>query len=135
MTVMSPSLADNDEVGRAFAHEKAHALETIVPDIRIVLFPDVPEGEDVSYWLNNLKHTKEELLARCEAAERWQNSGTLESIRADQVVMRAIHWLWGKRFAVGKIGIIAGLPDEGKGQILCYIAARNTRAPLTFLRG
>jgi putative DNA primase/helicase len=41
--------------------------------------------------------------------------------------MRAIHWLWGKRFAVGKIGIIAGLPDEGKGQILCYIAARGTR--------
>ena len=41
--------------------------------------------------------------------------------------MRAIHWLWGKRFAIGKIGIVAGLPDEGKGQILCYIAARVTR--------
>jgi putative DNA primase/helicase len=120
-------LVDNDEVGRAFAREKAHALEAIVPDIRVVLFPDVPEGEDVSYWLNELGHSKAELLARCEATERWQDSGTLESIRADQVVMRGIHWLWGKRFAVGKIGIIAGLPDEGKGQILCYIAARVTR--------
>jgi hypothetical protein len=120
-------LADNDEVGRAFAKEKARTLETIVPDIRIVLFPDVPESEDVTYWLNKLGHTKEELLARCEAAERWHDSGTLESICADQVTLRAIHWLWGKRFAVGKIGIIAGLPDEGKGQILCYIAARATR--------
>src|SRR4029077_4357320 len=59
--------------------------------------------------------------------ERWQGGGTLESICADQVTMRAIQWLWGKRFAIGKIGIIAGLPDEGKGQILCYIAARGTR--------
>jgi putative DNA primase/helicase len=40
--------------------------------------------------------------------------------------MQAIVWLWRNRFAVGKIGIIAGLPDEGKGQILCYIAARVT---------
>ena len=119
-------LADNDEVGRAFAQEKARALETIVPDIRIVPFPDVPEGEDVSYWLNELGHSKTELLGRCETAERWHDDGTLESVRADQVPMRAIHWLWSKRFAVGKIGIIAGLPDEGKGQILCYIAARGT---------
>ena len=119
-------LADNDEVGRAFAHEKARALEGVVPEICIVLFPDVPEGEDVSYWLKELGHTKTELLARCEAAERWQDSGTLESTRADQIVMRAIRWLWVKRFAVGKIGIIAGLPDEGKGQILCHIAARVT---------
>jgi DNA polymerase bacteriophage-type len=118
-------LADNDEVGRRFAEEKARALGGIVPDTRVVLFPDVPEGEDVSYWLN-AKHTKEELLARCEAAPRW-NDAELESVRADQVPLRAICCLWDKRFAVGKIGIIAGLPDEGKGQILCYIAARATR--------
>jgi DNA polymerase len=122
-------LADNDDVGHAFAREKARALEGVVPDIRVVLFPDVPAGEDVTHWIRELGHTKEELLARCEAAESWQIAdGTLDSVRADQVAMRAIRWLWRKRFAVGKIGIIAGLPDEGKGQILCYIAARITRA-------
>ncbi len=41
-------LADNDEVGRRFAEEKARALTGIVPDIRIVHFSDVPEGEDVT---------------------------------------------------------------------------------------
>jgi putative DNA primase/helicase len=51
----------------------------------------------------------------------------LESVRLDQVPLRAIHWLWPNRFALGKIGIIAGLPDVGKGQVLCYIAARITR--------
>jgi hypothetical protein len=40
--------------------------------------------------------------------------------------MRAIQWLWPNRFAIGKLGIIAGLPDEGKGQILCYMAAKVT---------
>jgi DNA polymerase I-like protein with 3'-5' exonuclease and polymerase domains len=121
--------ADNDEVGRRFAEEKARALESIVPDIRIIHFPDVPEGQDVTWWLDH-GHTKEELLARCEAAPRWQGGEVLESVRASDVTMRAIAWLWGKRFAIGKIGIIAGLPDEGKGQILCYIAARVTRGSL-----
>jgi putative DNA primase/helicase len=117
-------LVDNDEVGRAFAQEKARALKDIVPDIRIIYFSDAPEGEDISWWLQH-GHTKEELLARCEAAPQWQ-AEELESVRADQVVMRAIVWLWLNRFSIGKIGIVAGLPDEGKGQVLCYIAARNT---------
>jgi hypothetical protein len=120
-------LADNDDVGRAFAQEKARALEAIVPDIRIVLFPDVPESEDVSYWLNELGHNKTELLARCEAAERWQDSATLESVRASAVTMEVVDWLWTDHFALGEIGLLVGLPDEGKGQVLSYIAARVTR--------
>jgi DNA polymerase I-like protein with 3'-5' exonuclease and polymerase domains len=120
-------LADNDEVGRAFAREKARALESIVPDIRIVLFPGVPEGEDVSYWLNDLGRSKTDLLARCEAAERWQDSATLESVRASAVTMEVVDWLWPNHFALGEIGLLVGLPDEGKGQVLNYIAARVTR--------
>jgi putative DNA primase/helicase len=118
-------LADNDDVGAKFAREKARALETIIPDIRIVEFPDVPNGEDVTYWLQTLKHTKQELLARCEAAPQWRGA-ELESVQASEIKMRAIEWLWLNRFAIAKIGIIAGLPDEGKGQILCYITARIT---------
>jgi hypothetical protein len=119
-------LADNDEVGRRFAEEKARALGSIVPDIRVIHFSDVPEGEDVSWWLAH-EHTKEELLARCEAAPRW-NSGKLESIRASEVTMTAVEWLWPNRFALGKLGLIVGLPEEGKGQVLCYIAAQVTKA-------
>jgi RecA-family ATPase len=117
---------DNDDVGRAFAREKARALAGIVPDIRIVSFPDVPEGEDVSWWLEH-GHTKEEYLARCEAAPKWRGGATLQSIRASQVTMRAIQWLWPGRFALGKLGILAGLPDEGKSMLLNHIAARITR--------
>jgi hypothetical protein len=117
---------DNDEPGRCFAREKARALDGIVPDIRIVSFPDVPEGEDVSYWLSELKHSKEDYLARCEAAPRWSGSA-LESVNAAAIEMESYDWLWPGRFAIGEIGLIVGMPDEGKGQKLAYIAARVTR--------
>jgi putative DNA primase/helicase len=40
--------------------------------------------------------------------------------------MNAVTWLWPGRFALGKLGIIAGLPDEGKGQLVNYMVARVT---------
>lgn len=52
----------------------------------------------------------------------------LESICASEVKMTGIKWLWPDRFAIGKLGIIAGLPDEGKGQALAFIAAQVTNA-------
>jgi putative DNA primase/helicase len=54
----------------------------------------------------------------------------LQSICAAKVKMKAIEWLWPDRFAFGKLGIIAGLPDEGKGQILAYIIAMITTSGL-----
>jgi hypothetical protein len=41
--------------------------------------------------------------------------------------MTAIDWLWPERFALGKLGLLVGLPDEGKGQIFADIAARVTK--------
>jgi hypothetical protein len=117
-------LEDNDEPGRAFAQEKARALAGIVPDIRIVTFP-APESEDVTWWLEH-NHTKDELLAHCESALQW-NDGELESVRASSVAMEVYDWLWLDRFAIGEIGLIVGMPDEGKGQMLAYIAGRITR--------
>jgi hypothetical protein len=40
--------------------------------------------------------------------------------------MQALTWLWPNRFALGKLGLLVGLPDEGKGQVFCDIAARVT---------
>jgi DNA polymerase I-like protein with 3'-5' exonuclease and polymerase domains len=126
---------DNDEPGRAFAREKARALIGIVPDIRIVSYPDVPDSEDVTWWLEH-QHTKDELITRCESTPLWLGAdGTLESVRAADVKMEAIDWLWVDRFALGKLGILAGLPDEGKSMILCYIAARVTKENLEWPNG
>jgi len=42
--------------------------------------------------------------------------------------MCGVNWLWPGRFALGKIGLIAGLPDYGKGQIAAFLAAAVTAA-------
>jgi hypothetical protein len=52
----------------------------------------------------------------------------LESICASEVKMTGIKWLWPDRFAIGKLGIIAGLHLEGKGQTLAFVAAQVTNA-------
>jgi putative DNA primase/helicase len=41
--------------------------------------------------------------------------------------MTSIKWLWPNRIAEGKLAIIAGLPDKGKGQLLAYMAAQITQ--------
>jgi DNA polymerase I-like protein with 3'-5' exonuclease and polymerase domains len=123
-------LEDNDAPGRNFAREKANALAGIVPDIRIVSFSDVPETEDVTYWLEH-GHGKDDLLARCESAPAY-SGGSLESLSMADVKMEAIDWLWPGRFALGKLGLLVGLPDEGKSTLLCYVAGRLTNPALAW---
>jgi putative DNA primase/helicase len=60
-------------------------------------------------------------------AEEEDPPPALNSARASSFELTAIQWLWPNRFALGKLGILAGMPDEGKGQILCDMAARITR--------
>jgi DNA polymerase I-like protein with 3'-5' exonuclease and polymerase domains len=120
-------LEDNDAAGRAHAIKVATALHGVVADIRIVKFPELPEHGDVSDWLA-AGHTLEELIARAQAAPKFEKPTlALNSARASSYELAAVQWIWPDRFAVGKLGLITGLPDEGKGQILCDIAARITR--------
>jgi putative DNA primase/helicase len=68
--------------------------------------------------------------ARRKINEEANPNETLDSIRADSVEMTSIRWLWPGRFAYGKLGLIAGLPDEGKGQIFWYLTAMVTTGGL-----
>jgi putative DNA primase/helicase len=67
------------------------------------------------------------------ALEKWQAQQeqlppeTLQCVIAADIPMSAVDWVWEGRFAVGKLGLLVGLPDEGKGQVFAYIVARITR--------
>jgi AAA domain len=50
----------------------------------------------------------------------------LLTTKAGGLEMSGVNWLWPGRFARGKFGLIAGLPDMGKGQIAAFIAAAVT---------
>jgi putative DNA primase/helicase len=41
----------------------------------------------------------------------------LRTAKASSYTARGITWLWPNRFAIGKLGLIGGLPDKGKGLI------------------
>jgi DNA polymerase len=60
---------DNDERGRAHALKVAALLSSVVSDVRIVTFRDLPEHGDVSDWLDQ-GHTKTELLERARTAPK-----------------------------------------------------------------
>jgi DNA polymerase len=113
---------DHDQAGEAHAAKTADMLQGIVADIRIVRFPELPEKGDLSDWVDQ-GGTRDEFLARATPAP----VGNLESQRASNITIRGIDWVWPSRFAIGKLGLIVGLPDVGKGQALCDIAARITR--------
>jgi hypothetical protein len=117
-------MEDNDKTGQAHALEVAAALRGIVTDIRIIRFRELSAHADLTDWLA-LGYGAADLLARIEAAPR-EDSAALQSIRASDVQMRSIEWLWHGRFAIGKLGLLCGLPDEGKSTLLSYIAARIT---------
>jgi hypothetical protein len=51
-----------------------------------------------------------------------------ESVCADKVQIEAIDWLWPGRFALGKLGLLGGMPERGKGLIISDIFSRVTRA-------
>ena len=52
----------------------------------------------------------------------------LRIVWASDLEMCGVDWLWPSRFALGKIGLVAGLPDYGKGQIAAFLAAAVTAA-------
>jgi AAA domain len=50
----------------------------------------------------------------------------LEHTTAADFDVRSITWMWPGRFAIGKLGLIGGMPDMGKGLISAFIAAAVT---------
>jgi AAA domain len=50
----------------------------------------------------------------------------LEHADAADFDVRSITWMWPGRFAIGKLGLIGGMPDMGKGLISAFIAAAVT---------
>jgi hypothetical protein len=55
------------------------------------------------------------------------NSSAIESALVASYEMRGVRWLWPNRFALGKIALIGGLPDRGKGLIAADMIARVTK--------
>jgi 5S rRNA maturation endonuclease (ribonuclease M5) len=130
-------LQDNDDAGEKKALAAAQALHSVAKTIRIVLLPDLPPGGDVSDWLDADPERAGKLVDACFDVPEWSPASSaipveaattsLQSARASSFEMKSIQWLWPGRYALGKLGLLVGLPDEGKGQVFCDMAARVTQ--------
>jgi DNA polymerase len=118
-------LEDNDDAGRSHVAKIADMLRDIVPTIKVIAFPELPEKGDVSDWLA-MGGTREELLARAKTAKTPPPSNGYTLVRASDVVPRALDWLWLGHLLRGSLELLTGLPGEGKSQIQCSIVASAT---------
>jgi hypothetical protein len=129
-------LQDNDETGADKALTAAQALHGVAKTIRIVLLPGLKAEDDVSDWLDADPEHAGKLVDVCFDVAEWTPASSpipagtttkLQSARASSFEMKSIQWLWPHRYALGKLGLLVGLPDEGKGQVFCDMAARVTK--------
>jgi putative DNA primase/helicase len=74
--------------------------------------------------LNPTIRKKQNVIDTTSAPQLGASNRHLDSSRASSFEPRAISWLWPNRFA---LGLIAGLPDEGKGQVFANMAATVTQ--------
>jgi putative DNA primase/helicase len=131
-------LSDSDDGGRRHAEAKAALCARVATSVKVIQFPELPTGGDVSDWFE-AGHTDEELRDRVEAAPAWvatlqDAANSNEPAKGDYLVVRraseikpeAVEWLWPGRIAIGKETLIAGDPGLGKSQLTAFVAATVT---------
>jgi len=127
-------LQDNDEAGRKHAEKVARSVYGEAASVKVVVLPGLPEGGDVSDWLN-AGNSVDDLLRIVNETPEWEPSssaaetpdqfddvGTLLS----DVVEESVEWLWEGRIPLGKLTVIDGDPGTGKSALTTDLAARVT---------
>jgi putative DNA primase/helicase len=133
-------LADNDQPGREHADKKATlSFEAGAASIKVVQFGELPLHADVSDFLS-AGSTAAELARRIDAAPSWRpnrvvedieppentNGPALVAVRASEIEILPVEWLWPGKMALGKLSLIAGEPGLGKSQLTAALAAAVT---------
>jgi putative DNA primase/helicase len=130
-------LADHDKEGGILANAAQKKLIPVAASTRIVptahlwkYLPGTGEpapGDDVQDWIARGGDLRR-LLDICH--EIPAIAALLESVCASDVEIEDYDWIWPGRFALKKIGLIVGLPEEGKRLAISDIVARITRGAL-----
>ena len=117
---------DNDDAGRKHTAKIFRMLSGTVSNIHTIALPGLDHQQDFTDWFEKKGGTKQLLFTLLAEAAAERQSALLNTVQASAVEMVATMWLWLNRFALGEIGIVTGLPDEGKGQILAFVVGRVT---------
>ena len=97
-----------------------------MPEIGVVRFPELKPGGDLTDFFE-AGGTKAYLLTRIEAAMKAGIAGQYTIVRASEVDLEDVSWIWRGHLARGALELLSGDPDLGKSQIYLSYAACATR--------
>ena len=133
---------DNDQPGRDHAQMVAKNLHgNIAKRVRVLdlknHWPKIKPSDDITDWFN-AGGSVEQLWSIVEALPDWkadeskannkqQQGDEIVIIRAADVEMKEIDWLWTNHLARGKLAIFTGDSELGKSQISTDLVARVTK--------
>jgi RecA-family ATPase/DNA polymerase I-like protein with 3'-5' exonuclease and polymerase domains len=118
---------DNDDTGRAHTREVAQALAGVAASIKVLRFPDVPEHEDVTWWVEQ-GHGKDELDARIAAAQPDAALPPLPYINMskwDDEPIPELEWGVFGRYPMRQTVLLSGEGAAGKSTINLQLAAAH----------
>ena len=121
-------LEDNDEAGRKKALAAAQALRGTAKAIRIVSLPDLPEGKDVSDWLDVDPHRADKFPGVCFDAPEWHPIieattprrpllAWIDMSRWDTEPVPERKWAIRDRVPLNQAGLVSGEGGTGKSII------------------
>lgn len=129
-------IPDNDAAGRTHAQIVADSCHHAGIEVQVVNLPGLPPKGDFSDWMK-AGHTVNELLELSDRTAPWNPAGSAPrtsgarkeaiAVRLADVKPTTIDWLWPKRFARRKIGLLVGDGGLGKSSIMLDLAARHSR--------
>lgn len=129
-------IADNDDVGRKAALERAKLIARTVPVVTMLAaLPGVDDGGDISDWFD-LGGTVDALDVLCDTAPRIGATFEVEdehtelsvvaSIAFEDLKVEPVEWLWPSWLPRGKLVVFDGDPALGKSTLALEIAATIT---------
>lgn len=126
-------IADNDDIGRRAAVQRARMLKAIVSKVTVLAcLPGVAEHGDVTDWLHNggdidqlwrLVEGAPDIRSIPEPARTNQHKRAAIVTMSD-VQLEQVQWLWPGWLALGKLALLEGKPSLGKSTLALTLAAR-----------
>jgi DNA polymerase len=121
-------MEDNDATGRAHVLEVAEALRSIVPDIRIVTFRDLPGHGDLTDWKER-NHGHDDLLAKIEATKPYHPRPQPSPIRKwDGEPVPDLEYAVPDRFPMENVGLFSGEGGQGKSSLVEQLCVAHVLA-------
>jgi hypothetical protein len=126
-------IADNDEIGKAFAQDEARILAPVAKSVKILnllkICPALPEHGDITDVVEALgltaEQTQDALTSLVSSTPEYVLgiSTPIKTLCAADVEVKDVSWLWRNVLVQGGLNSVQGISGIGKSFLLCAISA------------